>query len=897
MRQASTSHDRLLHLELGRRALERGWISFDTLCRLLESLSHAKASVNDLWQHSGLLSGDELDTLLAEIPANLHSDGPETLDSGENPRPQTAPEHGHLHSSDITLLPQASSPHHGRDMDELGAIRQMVRDAPSRYVIQAEVGHGGSARVFSAYDRAMRRVVAMKVLREGYDDNRAMRFVREARATGALEHPNIIPIYDAGFLATGQPFYTMKMLRQHTLRQVLQQLARQNDDTRRAFPLERLLGIMLPICQAVGYAHAQRRVHRDLKPDNIILGDFGEVLVTDWGLARNLDEAPETFAGEQPGTLGTPAYMPPEQALGDLHLVDERADIFSLGAILYEILALCPPYEGEDVTDILQQAALARFQSPRERCPGRHIPDAVEAICSRAMAPNRQDRYPTALALHDDIQAFLSGHQQREAARKLHIAQMAQRDYFHAIEALNITQQEVRRLTKEIPPWQSPENKSPLWRAEDARERERSTMAQAFSDAVYAFTQSLVLDPNCDEAREGLATLYWSRFEQAERRGDPIDTIHFASLLRQVDIHKRYEAALDGRGTITLATTPANVNISLARIKESQRRWQTWGHQPLGPAPLHLEGLEIGPYLATIEADGYESIRYPMHIARHRGWHGQVRLCPLGTTPPGFIYIPGGPCIIGGDPDATDPIPQERLHIPSFLIAKFPVTFGEYLRFLDHLQSFDPPLARRRAPQAREADGMLVELRGERWFPKDILIEGEARRLYPHHQGHELNLPVMSVDVEDCLAYIAWRSAMDQRPYRLPTAHEWEKAARGVDGRYFPWGNHFDATFCKMRLSRPFLAQPEPVGTFQTDMSVYGVCDLAGSVQEWCRDESWRGEDIPETCRTCGGAWNKFADAARLASRMWNLSVGRSAAIGFRLTLDLPPGLPPESTP
>jgi tRNA A-37 threonylcarbamoyl transferase component Bud32 len=264
--------------------------------------------------------------------------------------------------------------------------------APPRYEPRGTLGRGGMGTVARALDRELGREVALKSLLRDTPTVRE-RFLREARITGLLEHPGIVPIYDLARDAAGRPFYTMRIVHGRTLAALLA-------DVRAGAPhptLDECVEIFLRACDAVAFAHSRRVVHRDLKPENVMVGDFGQVLVVDWGLARQLGG--EDTAGESPvaaggrdtrtldGTvLGTPSYMPPEQAEGRLADVDERSDVYSLGAILYEICALAPPFGGDSTGAVLAAVCTAPLVPPRERAPGRAIPPALEAVVLAAMA-------------------------------------------------------------------------------------------------------------------------------------------------------------------------------------------------------------------------------------------------------------------------------------------------------------------------------------------------------------------------------------------------------------------------------------------------------------------------------------------------------------------------------
>ena len=324
------------------------------------------------------------------------------------------------------------------DRDQ-GTITELLAAEPSdhRYVVAGEVGRGGMGVVLRAIDRDLRRDVALKLLQQGQQPFARDRFVEEAQIAGQLEHPNIVPVHDLGVAADGQMFFTMKLVKGRSLGQVLESL-QEPEPPEDAPSLRRLLRLFLAVLDAMAFAHDRGVIHRDLKPANIMLGDFGEVLVMDWGLARVIrgeqgtrrfkpkvqSQASGRAADARLATIvhgfqtyvegpieGTPAYMPPEQARGNLAAIDERSDIYSLGAILYEILCLSPPVRGNNLKAVLEDVIAHRILPPEERSPERNIPPELSAIALKALAADSSERYQTVLELRRDIELFLEGRQ------------------------------------------------------------------------------------------------------------------------------------------------------------------------------------------------------------------------------------------------------------------------------------------------------------------------------------------------------------------------------------------------------------------------------------------------------------------------------------------------------
>jgi serine/threonine protein kinase len=314
-----------------------------------------------------------------------------------------------------------------------------------RYVIEGEIARGGMGAVLRAVDCDIRREVAVKFLLDKSDPTKKLRFIEEAQITGQLEHPNIVPIHDLGADNQGGLYFTMKMVQGRSLAQIVEGLRQHPKTAEKEWPLSRLLTIFVNVCNALAYAHSHNVIHRDLKPANIMIGDFGEVYVMDWGLAKvrrpddplwakAATEAPSGAAASGSGTapqtkvatsrdvdadltqdgaiLGTPVYMPPEQALGEIAQIDQRSDIYSLGAILYELLTLQPPVEKEGgYLAILARVAEGAIQRPEQRVPERagRIPRELSAVTMKALARRKEDRYLTVERLRRDIERFQEG--------------------------------------------------------------------------------------------------------------------------------------------------------------------------------------------------------------------------------------------------------------------------------------------------------------------------------------------------------------------------------------------------------------------------------------------------------------------------------------------------------
>jgi tetratricopeptide (TPR) repeat protein/tRNA A-37 threonylcarbamoyl transferase component Bud32 len=295
------------------------------------------------------------------------------------------------------------------------------------YRILRPHARGGLGEVFVAEDTELQREVALKEIRKEHAGNAASRsrFVLEAKITGGLEHPGIVPIYGLGQYEDGRPFYAMRFIKGDNLKEAIQDFHEKNpprDAGERNVAFRELLGRFVDVCNAVAYAHSRGVLHRDLKPGNVMLGKYGETLVVDWGLAKPVGRAeglPDSReatlrlssadcdlpATQMGSAVGTPAFMSPEQAAGRLDQLGPAADIYSLGATLYALLTGKVPFEG-GLAEVLRQVQCGEFPAPRQ--VKAEVPVALEAICLKAMALQTDQRYRTALALAEDVEHWLA---------------------------------------------------------------------------------------------------------------------------------------------------------------------------------------------------------------------------------------------------------------------------------------------------------------------------------------------------------------------------------------------------------------------------------------------------------------------------------------------------------
>jgi serine/threonine-protein kinase len=327
-----------------------------------------------------------------------------------------------------TLAQVGSGPEMSRDDEADRTPTYSVGPATGdgqRFRVLRPHARGGLGAVFVALDTELHREVALKQILDAhaYDLASRRRFLLEAEITGGLEHPGIVPVYGLGAYGDGRPYYAMRFIRGDSLKDAIEQYhadeALKEELGRRSLELRKLLRRFLDVCNAIEYAHSRGVLHRDIKPGNVVVGRHGETLVVDWGLAKATGQSdpasgertllPSSACGSAetlPGSaLGTPAYMSPEQAEGDLNRLGPRSDVYSLGATLYCLLTGVPPFGGDPV-DVIPRVQRGDFRPPRAL--DATMDRALEAVCLKAMALRPEDRYVSCRALAEDIERWMA---------------------------------------------------------------------------------------------------------------------------------------------------------------------------------------------------------------------------------------------------------------------------------------------------------------------------------------------------------------------------------------------------------------------------------------------------------------------------------------------------------
>lgn len=766
------------------------------------------------------------------------------------------------------------------------------------YRIVREIGRGGQGVVFLAEDTRLGRRVALKVLtRLGSSQDRALaRFGREARIASHLDDPGICTVYETG-IADGIPFIAMRFVDGETLdghvsrwsaagaRGPDAQVSGRDGATpvSAPVPLVTKLRVVERVARAVHRAHEAGIIHRDLKPRNIVITPRGDPVILDFGLACEVDpsEPAITVSG---GIFGTPAYMSPEQLGGEAMRADVRTDVWALGVLLYEVVTGAKPFSAPTMEALCDAVRTTRPPDPRRF--DRSVSRDLAAVIETALEPDRGRRYRLAAALADDLGALIEGRPTvaRPLGRLAKFARWCRREKALAVTlagaltvvilvALLVYVRGVRQMRREARELLAEANRKAREYAEaravPAAFQERVRLCHSDMDWGAPFESPMkreYIDVLAGLERavlriQELAADAENAFAVARAKAD-LPEIHEAQLRFLSELYVNAEAerneaslirlraqlvgtpaagVLDPRGSITIETDPAGAEVTAYPVVPA------WGGRLaedrgaavlLGTTPLRRVPMAAGSWILILKSPGRRDTRYPVVVERDRD----------RTAPDGFpirllsdeqiggdewVYVPRTWAVIGGG-FAENAEAARTLWLGGFCMMRHEVTNGEYARFLND-PGIRAEIARRRAAKEVAALVPRSDARQYLWSERP-----DGSWVWPAVEGLEASgaarIAVGDVSWHDANAYAAWLSHRDGRRYRLPTEWEWELAARGADGRPFPWGHAFEwSYFCGLRsCARPL---DVPVEQFAVDCSPFGIRDMTGSRWEWCANQ------------------------------------------------------------
>lgn len=829
----------------------------------------------------------------------------------------------------------------GVDSTLLDALRARGNPA-QRYAVEGELGKGGMGVVLRVFDRDLRRRLAMKVLPDALRDrgDRLVRFLEEAQVNGQLDHPGIVPVHELGLDADGRVYFTMKLVRGITLERVFAEHARGDGE----WNTTRVVAVLLRVCEAMAFAHAKGVIHRDLKPANVMVGRYGETYVMDWGIARVLGEpradgdarsdsaavsserkdradAPDAAAWmtHEGDLVGTPAYMPPEQAAGELARIGPAADVYAVGAMLYHLLSGHVPYvePGTRPNAPALRRKLLEGPPPPLRADA---PAELVAICGKAMERSLDRRYASMAALADDLRAYLEGRvvqahatgalaelrkwiarnratatailvavlaliavgisqalrrieveaeRERVAARKAEFDQLAGMVYL----------ERARSAASELHP-AVPARRAALrrWLDEDWA---RLASLRPRIDATVARIEGRVGGAHGDDGQEGesqrflLATL--------TRLAADIDRMaadERASVLARLEYAERLEAM--GFEHPGARVSWADAAAAVARA-DGVVASVLYGGSTIALAPqLGLVPIGMNPITRLWEfydlrsacdlRAGTDPRDVPIPTLDERG-------DPTGVVDGGivFVLLPGGAFECGARSDgedadarAADDEGLRSVRLTPFFCARHEVTKGQWTR----LAGSDPSFYRPGPPYDGDPDpvGPTHPVEQVAWPEAELTLRRnglalptEARWEYAARAGSRT----------------AWWSGREPRDL----AGVANVLDRRAEARFPGWGRQegdFDDGYCS----------PAPIGRFRAN--AFGLHDVHGNVWEWCLDPYARtpsgsraadglalgGDPALRVMR--GGSFNDPATLARSSSRSPQDGSIRTPAIGLR---------------
>jgi formylglycine-generating enzyme required for sulfatase activity len=417
---------------------------------------------------------------------------------------------------------------------------------------------------------------------------------------------------------------------------------------------------------------------------------------------------------------------------------------------------------------------------------------------------------------------------------------------------------DLARLARSVEPHQGAEAKRPLWRREREIEDLEAESAALLSEMLVSYVSASGLDPEFAEPRAALTSLQRVGLERAEKDENAADLRANERMLALLD-PAAAAAWAARRGTVDIESSPAGAQVELFAYEPAED-----GRLATRALPAGERSLKPGSYLAVLRLAGYRDVRYPLVVREGETHKARVNLYTDAEIGPAVIYVPAG-AFLSGDPAAPNGAARGVGETGDFFITEHEITLGLWAQFLNDRSFHSADAAWARAPRRNDADGHYAQR------------DGDVIQLTTGGAQH----PVYGVSINDMQVFCEWLNRGPKRGWRLPTPAEWEKAARGADGRAYPWGRRFDWSFTKGMLSQAGASNLEPAGQYAADESPYGVRDMAGSVRE--ATSSWIDQSM-QVAEIRGGAWSLINPAAyRAAARSGMHAQKPDSGLGFRV--------------
>jgi eukaryotic-like serine/threonine-protein kinase len=738
--------------------------------------------------------------------------------------------------------------------EEKSIIDEMTQTTDERYLTRSLLGVGGFSLVHQVSDVKIGRNIAVKKLDPQASEIMKHNFFLEARVMSQLDHPGILPVYDFIVEDTEQGKtnfgYSMRIAALDSLHENLQGESKHD--------YHRFCNILRQVALALEHAHQRGVLHRDIKPKNILLGNEGEVYLTDWGVCTLLPSHPDyRFLSQEMKSVlvGTPAYMSPEQGQNIYSEITTLTDVYGLGASLYYALTGRSVYVGSNLRDVLKSVIKGEFTPPSTVWESRGdefpYPKLLESICLKALSVDPSDRYQSAREFAEVIERFMNGVLEQERAKESAQEAYCLGQTYYALfidrfEYQSKIAEKVELAQTNYKKSRTDDHRTELWALENQLDELLNPLEESFAHAISAFQSALRDVPDHNKSKASMTQLYKVRYQQALETNDQRMMIFFEERIKEYATdHELLE--FEKLSEIKLLGLPKGTTVIV--FSTQLKRYST--HLVEEKLLENYEGetilLKRGRYQLKLVHKEANETRIILWIKKYQQQEIYTPLPKITAIPEGFVYI------------------KDRL-----AIGQHPVKISEYYEFLN---SLPPDEAEQHSPRyhqtyycARAESGSFelpyTDIEGDTWLP---------------------NWPAMLVSYQDACAYADWLSNRLSANVRIPTTAEWKEAASGNDGRPYPWGTGFDPSLCMMRESHQGRPVPMPVNNSRADCSPYGVYNVAGTVCQW----SATPNGMNTHNHIVGASYNSMELMCHLEHTMQGVLTETFIHVGIRVAIEL----------